>query len=295
MKLISGAEAEQQYGLKDVAGACVGRAAAVWPYRLWTGVWELLLKTYPDRLSIETFTPAQSVEQLDSTKYRVTTPKGSIETSHVVYCSNGFTPHLLPELQGKIFPWRGTMSCQDLGPDFPKHGDKRSWSFISESRIDPELGVPNAGLYYLTQNGKTGHMFLGGENDTLDNILSSDDSQLNPNSAKKIKKVLPTLFKDAKESEVKKIWSGIMGFTKDGLPLVGKLPELITGRPKSTNEWIAAGFNGYGTGYCFLCGTAVGEMIIGKKAEWMPEAFLVTKERLEGGLMSSPFHGPLLP
>jgi glycine/D-amino acid oxidase-like deaminating enzyme len=290
----------EKYGILNVAGAAVGRAAAVWPYRLWTGVWEHLLQTYPDRLTVETFTPALSINRVKSMDgeplYRISTPKCDIQASKVVYCSNGFTGHLLPALQGKIFPWRGTMSCQDLGPSFPNVGAERSWSFISESKIDPELGVPNAGLYYLTQNGKTGHMFLGGENEALENILTSDDSQLNPNSAKKIGKVLPTLFKDAKDPpKVEKIWSGIMGFTKDGLPLVGPLPEFVTGRPTHDGEYIAAGFNGYGTGYCFLCGKAVGEMILGKNTDWMPAVFLVTEERFEGGLVSSRFHGHLLP
>ena len=253
------------------------------------------MKTYPDRLNVETFTPATSVKQDGNSSYTVSTPKGDIKTSKVVYASNGFTPHLLPKLQSRIYPWRGTMSCQDLGPDFPSHGATRSWSFISESKVDEELGAPNAGLYYLTQNGQSGLMFLGGENENLDSILTSDDSQLNPHSAKKIGQVLPTLFKGAKQPEVKRIWSGIMGFTKDGLPLIGKLPALVTDREQSDGEFIAAGFNGYGTGYCFLCGQAVGEMILGKNADWLPEAFLVTKERFEGGLVSSPFHGHLLP
>jgi hypothetical protein len=34
---------------------------------------------------------------------------------------------------------------------------------------------------------------------------------------------------------------------------------------------------------------------LGKNVDWMPEAFLVTKERVEGALLSSPFHGHLLP
>jgi glycine/D-amino acid oxidase-like deaminating enzyme len=283
--------------LQNIAGAIIGKAAAVWPYRLWTGVWEVLIKTYPDRLNVETFTPVLSVKSSTSEKsgYTVITSKGDIQASKVVYAANGFTPHLLPTLQGKIFPWRGTMSCQDLGGKFPSHGQVRSWSFISEPKPDSEDGIPNTGLYYLTQNGKSGHMFLGGENENLENILTADDSVVNPNSAKKIGKILPTLFKDAEVHKVIRIWSGIMGFTRDALPLVGKLPELITERPGSEGEYIAAGYNGYGTGYCFLCGVAVGEMILGKDASWLPAAFLVTKERMDGGLTSSPFHGNLLP
>ncbi|KIW06512.1 uncharacterized protein PV09_02945 [Verruconis gallopava] len=299
-RFIGGKVAEEKYGLKNVAGACVGSAAAVWPYRLWSGIWELLLKRHKDRLTIETHTPVTEVQRDDASDdarfpYRVTTPRGVVRAARVVYCTNGFTPHLIPRLRGKIFPWRGTMSCQDLGPAFPNAGAARSWSFVSESRVDPELGVPNAGLYYLTQNPTSGRMFLGGENERLENIISSDDGRLNPNSAKKIGHVLPALFQNVESApRVEKVWSGIMGFTRDGSPLVGRLPEAVTGRPEG-GEWIAAGFNGFGTGYCFRCGQAVGEMMLGKTVDWLPDVFYVTKDRLEDSLVSGSFHGGLLP
>ena len=163
---ISAEEALLQYGLKNVVGASVGHGAAVWPYRLWTGMWASLRKRFPDRLHIETFTPATHVsntEQVDSSssdKYLIATPRGTIRAAHVVYAANGFTSHLLPSIQDRMFPVRGTMSTQDLGPDFPKQGSSRSWSFLSTPQFDANTGTANAGLYYLTQNPSSGFMLV---------------------------------------------------------------------------------------------------------------------------------------
>jgi glycine/D-amino acid oxidase-like deaminating enzyme len=294
LKLISAEEAKERYGLQNVVGAAIGPGAAVWPYRLWTGLWSLLYEKYRGRLAIETFTPAISVKAVEECegkrRYLVETPRGEITTSKVVYCVNAFTSHLLPNLRGKLFPLRGTMSVQELGPSFANCGADRSWSFLSSSKQDPGLVTRNAGLYYLTQNPKSGYMFLGGEHDRLENILSSDDSKVNNTSAGKVAEFLPKVFDGIDQApEIKSLWSGIMGFSRDGLPLIGRLPEVVSGR-KEGEEWIAAGFSGYGTAYCFSCGQAVAQMILGKDvSSWVPSAFLITKERFQNSLVTSKF------
>jgi glycine/D-amino acid oxidase-like deaminating enzyme len=290
-RLINDEEAKKKYGLKNVFGAVVGPGAAAWPYRLWCGIWDVLLCKYGGRLTVETRTPALSVTALDGQssghRYRVQTPRGTIEASHVVYCTNGYTSHLLPKLSGKLFPFRGTMTAQDLGPSFLNRAWLNSWSFLSQSRTDPESGVTNPGLYYLTQDPHYGYMMLGGEYDKLETIVSSDDSQLNPISAEKVVELLPKVFDGVSSApEVKSIWSGVMGFTTDGLPLIGPLSECMTGR-KGSGEWIAAGFNGYGTGYCLSCGVAVAQMILGKDvSSWVPAVLFLTDGRLAGTLSS---------
>jgi glycine/D-amino acid oxidase-like deaminating enzyme len=299
LKLISAQEAKEKYGLQNVVGAAIGLGAAVWPYRLWAGLWSLLYEKYRARLAIETFTPALSVKAVQKwegkCRYVVETPRGEITASKVVYCVNAYTSHFFPSLRGKLFPLRGTMSVQDLGPSFPNCGADRSWSFLSSSQQDPGLETRNAGLYYLTQNPKSGYMFLGGEHDKLENILSSDDSKVSTTSAEKVAEFLPKVFKGINQTpDLKSLWSGIMGFSRDGLPLIGRLPEVVSGREEG-EEWIAAGFSGYGTGYCFSCGQAVAQMILGKDvSSWLPSAFLITKERFQKSLVTSKFWSGLL-
>lgn len=71
-----------------------------------------------------------------------------------------------------------------------------------------------------------------------------------------------------------------MGFTPDGLPIVGGLSASTTGRSGS-QEWIAAGFNGHGMDKCWLSGQALALMALGEDVpSWLPRSFLVSEERL---------------
>ncbi|RSL49187.1 hypothetical protein CEP54_012550 [Fusarium duplospermum] len=79
---------------------------------------------------------------------------------------------------------------------------------------------------------------------------------------------------------MKKVWSGIMGFTADGFPMIGNLSRATTGRT-GTGEWIAAGFNGHGMDKCWLSGQAVARMALEEEVpSWLPSSFLISDERL---------------
>ena len=67
------------------------------------------------------------------------------------------------------------------------------------------------------------------------------------------------------------VWSGIMCFTKDCLPYVGQLP----GRE---NEFIVAGFNGYGISHAFMAGMIVRDKITKGKSD-LPGADLFDPKR----------------
>ncbi|TKA77609.1 hypothetical protein B0A55_03138 [Friedmanniomyces simplex] len=293
-KLVSSEEAKTELGLHNVVGAGIGPGAAVWPYRLWCGLWSLLLDRYHDRLAIETFTPVHAVADAPATeerlgRYVVKTSRGEVGASHVVYCTNGFTSHLLPTLRGKLFPFRGTMSAQDLGLSVPNHGADRSWSLLSTPHVDEKSGVRSASLYYLTQDPDTGYMMLGGEYEKPEDLVCSDDSKVNSRSAEEISKVLPRHFETPDPPQMKSLWSGIMGFSRDGIPMIGRLSAEVTGR-REGGEWIAAGFNGYGTGYCYSCGLAIAQMLLGKDVSgWVPSALTITKERFQGSLSTGKF------
>jgi glycine/D-amino acid oxidase-like deaminating enzyme len=173
-------------------------------------------------------------------------------------------------------------------------------------------------------NGKGGELMLGGallqsDGRGLDEIGVSNDADVNFNVGTYLSGVLPMLFgtkywgADWGASRVKSMWTGIMGFTVDMMPFVGRLESSITGRevPKrkiSSNkgkrlivepaEWIAAGYNGEGMVNAWLCGVAVGLMVVGsegadleaepgmpggKVADWLPVEYLLLRERLAKG------------
>jgi glycine/D-amino acid oxidase-like deaminating enzyme len=155
-----------------------------------------------------------------------------------------------------------------------------------ESTLDAETGFFDTGLYYLQQNALTGSIWIGNETAFVKDILTADDTYVPKEARQALSTVLPKLFLDGwgseTVSEIEAIWSGIQGHTADGFPIVGKIPESLTGTIGDDGQWIAAGFNGYGMDKCWLTGEALVKMILGEDvSEWFPRAFLVTEERLQ--------------
>ncbi|RKL46338.1 hypothetical protein BFJ70_g2833 [Fusarium oxysporum] len=261
-------------------------AGALWPYRLITIVQKRLLNAHKSRFSIETNTPVLSISSQGVAgeaehMYFLQTPRGVIRARKIIHCTNGYSSHLLPNLTGVVYQLRGTVSVQDPGDSFPRLGHELSWTKAHKGYYDPETRTVTPGLYYAQQNAKTGEIVIGGESQEVENLLTSDDSEVSPTAKEHISSIIPKIFIDADNAKTRKVWSGIMGFTPDGLPLVGNLAQKSTGRAGS-DEWIAAGFNGHGMDKCWLSGLAVAKMAIGEDVpSWLPASFLVTEERLE--------------
>jgi len=316
--LRDGADAEtKRFDANDfVVGALSYTAGALWPYRFVTAVWRKLLDEFPDVLSIETGTPVEAV-QVDGTDddhpYRLQTPRGVVRARHVVHATNGFTSHLVPKLRSKMVGLLATMSAQRPGSLFPDLGGRRSWSFLFTDGFD-----------YITQrpprDGVPGELMVGGgyfqaEGKGLENIGVYDDSKLEALACSHLEGVMPTLFApkwgdDGAGGRTKALWSGVIALSADGLPFVGRLDTRITGRKAraslpgkgaaakeaASGEWIAAAFIGDGMVWSWLCGTALGAMIVGRDKEdltaepgrpggkvedWLPKELLPTYERIQ--------------
>ncbi|KAF2010483.1 FAD dependent oxidoreductase [Aaosphaeria arxii CBS 175.79] len=294
-RIIERNDVPEKWNVKGACGAVEHEAGAIWPYRLITGMFERLLARYPYNLSIETNTPATSIQyivpDLSTTpgsdyKYAVSTPRGIIHAKRIVHCTNAYASHLLSPLAGRIYPFRGTMSVQKAGPNLKNLGNEKSWSSMSRSQFDLKSGVFQYGLYYLQQNGKTGDIWVGNECDNVLEALQSDDTYVSEEGRKALLSFLPNYFLEGWPSgskpDLKAIWTGIQGHTADGLPVVGKVPEHLTGRQGSDDEWVAAGFNGYGMDKCWLTGEALASIMMDRGvATWFPKCFLLTEERLE--------------
>ncbi|KAL0942939.1 uncharacterized protein CTRU02_200825 [Colletotrichum truncatum] len=282
-KIIDSETLLKTHGVHGAVGGVTLPAAAMWPYRIVSNIFHALLSEYPDRLSIETNTPVMSVERVGG-KYILTTPRGQTTAGKVVYCTNGYTGHLLPKMRGLLFPVRGTMSVQDLGPNVPNKGASESFGFHYEPYYDEKSQTLADGLWYLTQSAKTGYFFFGGEKGTIDDTLTADDTVLTGHALLHLQNMLPRFFNytDVKKDQLVSAWSGIMGFTADGAPYIGRLPFSVTGR-KGDEEWLAAGYSGYGMPYCWLAGEALANMVTGQSPvdmDWLPEAYLIKEERL---------------
>ncbi|KAK7521367.1 FAD dependent oxidoreductase-domain-containing protein [Phyllosticta citriasiana] len=298
-------KAKENFHVGDhVCGAISYKSGALWPYRFVTSIWNDLTKRFPSTLSIETDTPVESidVDEANSHPFKVHTPRGELRCRHVVHANNAFASHLIPGLKSKMTGLRAHMSAQRPGIEFEDCKGDRSWSFIY-----------NTGFDYITQRpsseAEPGDLMIGGgffrsPKAGLDQFGIWDDSKIEPMTMTHLNGILPTVFgahwgPDAREGRLKQIWSGIICYTADILPYVGKLDHRLTSRKtkqKDAAEWISAGYHGDGMVQAWLCGTALGLMMSdsenevleerpgipgGTLAEWFPHEMLITYKRIQ--------------
>jgi glycine/D-amino acid oxidase-like deaminating enzyme len=268
-----------------------GPAGALWPYKLVGAVTSHLFNSqkYPN-LTIETHTPVESISTTTSSTSAthpvvVKTPRGEIQANYVIHCTNGHAGHLLPGLRGKLFPIRGQMTRQAAPAEFPRVGDRRSWILHYAPGYD-----------YITQSpfSASGDIYIGGgllkallsgnvtvEDADIGNVR--DDLQ-SEEALKALETAIEERFRGGKGTRILDKWTGVMGFTVDEAPIVGRVPDDISGR-RASREWVAAGFCGHGMAYCWLTGKAVAEMLLNGEDsvnEWFPtEEYACSNQRLQ--------------
>jgi glycine/D-amino acid oxidase-like deaminating enzyme len=178
---------------------------------------------------------------------------------------------------------------------------KRSYSFIGASK----------GFDYLTQlpTGERELMFGGGighaANEGLAEVGVAQDDKFDGDVASYLGGALPSHFgvenwgaeyttvnsSDANSwysGRTKALWTGTIGWSADGLFWVGRVPDEISGRKATqsttvSGEWITAGFSGEGMSSAWLCGHALGKMLLANDANlelhWFPAQMKITQER----------------
>ncbi|KAH0291640.1 DAO-domain-containing protein [Aureobasidium namibiae CBS 147.97] len=306
-RILQAEQARQEFAVSgQVIGAITYQAGALWPYRFVTSLWNDLLHDYPKHITVETNTPASSIDK-QGTTYKVHTNRGAVKCKHIVHATNAWMGHLLPQLNKKATGMRAHMSAQNPGDQHSYanfHGD-RSWSIIH----GPD------DFDYMTQrpgpNG-TGDIMLGGgafrsKNHGLDQIGVWDDSRRDMFTSAYLAGILPIIFSQEKQQRqagthsryLQQHWSGIISLTGDSLPFVGKLDSCVCAQNSGdaqgdAAEWIAAGYNGEGMVFAWLCGTALGLVIMGSEHEdipaspgfpggtlyeWFPKELLLDRER----------------
>ena len=179
-----------------------------------------------------------SVQQLIDTPDGVTLicSNGSIKAQLAIVCTNAYLPQLLPVFKGKIDPVRGQMLATAPAPrlfEVPIYAD-HGYDYW---RQDDQGRIVLGGWRNLDPEGEVGY-----------EELLHEDIQNN------MRQFL-NRFKALQGIELTHSWSGIMGFSYDGLPLLGMVPN-------TSSTLVAAGFTGHGFGFGQLAGEAVAEVAL---------------------------------
>lgn len=224
----------------DIYGSKYTRSSGhLWPFALVEGfanaaarLGAVLTTHTPVAKILEHGGRATGIELLDGSR---------VHAEEVVLATNSYTPLLLRQLpKGAILPARGQiLATEPVAPILPL-----AWG----NNFDKEYGrqVPGGpiicgGFRRLDEQEGLGHYE---ERVTLP-VISG------------IGKRLIGLFPALRGVRVVRCWAGIMGFTPDGLPLIGRT-NIMQGLT------IVAGFNGGGFSWGAINGKIVADMITGK-------------------------------
>ncbi|KAJ7612698.1 nucleotide-binding domain-containing protein [Roridomyces roridus] len=292
---------------------CISQpGGALHPYRLVTGILRRLISSYPS-FSLHTHTPCIDISSTTSSLYLISTPRGTLTSTHVIHAANAWTSSngLLPGMRRKIVPVRVHMTAQRPGTGlssneqdkpgraFVFYPGKTPWGF---DYLTQQLSEPQAGALMFG-----GGAMLGGRAEAvaMDNIGIFDDSETDFEVEAYLGGALQRYFALGWGSEAGRLednsqwepgrilasWSGIMGLSADGQPWVGRVPRAVSGRA-GEGEWIVAGFTGEGMTHAWLCGVEVARMVLrahlGKSGNGsaedgeqvrFPQQYLITEKR----------------
>ncbi|ETS74279.1 hypothetical protein PFICI_14145 [Pestalotiopsis fici W106-1] len=243
-------EAEKVSGVKGAKAVTTFPAATMWPYKF---ILHLLSILVAKGVNLQTNTPVLKVsDSADADGYwTVTTSRGDIKTKKVVFATNGYTSGLLPEYSQIIRPVRGTCSRITVANPGPPMGKLKSMV---------QYYGPKTADYQA--NRADGSFVIGGAWSTcrFKHVQQwrdvVDDSQTVPAAAGYFDDFMERTFVgwDHSESKVDKLWAGIMGYTEDSEPHLGKIPN-------KEGLFICAGFNGHGMPLVLLSAKGVANMI----------------------------------
>ena len=174
----------------------------------------------------------------------VATSDGDYHADDVVLATNAWTPQLLELPSGALIPARG----QILATDAVAPG---TIPCPFDTNFDKEYGRQTA----------RGQVICGGfRRMDMNEGLGIEVEHTTPAVLSGIGQTLTTLFPSLASARVIRCWAGIMGFTADGLPLIGRHPEL-------QHLTIVAGFNGNGFSWALAVGDIIAGMLAGETVE----------------------------
>lgn len=174
----------------------------------------------------------------------VRTPSGSVAASAVVVCTNAYTPRLVAT---RIRPVRGQMLATAPLP----------------ARILTRPVYAHRGYRYWRQT-RDARVLVGGWRDLALDDEVGEEERLND----AIQSALDGFLREsAIAAPVTHRWAGIMGFSHDGLPYIGRLSDGV---------FACGGFTGHGLGFALAAGELIAALVRG---ETPPEAALFDPAR----------------
>ena len=153
---------------------------------------------------------------------RVYTRSVIFKAQYVMLCTNAYSPNIDPYFVGKVLPTRAQCFVTEPLDHVPV----------------PYCGYSDYGYMYYRSTFDGRFLLGGGRKQFRDEEDDTTEDRLNPKVQAWLDDYLKKYFPDV-TAPVAHRWSGIMGFSCDGLPLAGTLPD-------RSRIGFAVGFTGHG-------------------------------------------------
>ncbi len=169
--------------------------------------------------------PVFAIKPMEGGGVELRSRQVTVRCEEAALCTNAYAPLLHPYFAGKVRPTRGQALCTE--PLGVKLLDKMCYCDYGYEyfRQLPDSRILLGGWRHHFREAETGY-----EDRTTAEVQEGLES------------FLVRYFPEARGARITHRWSGTMGFSRDGIPLVGALP----GMPQ---VYFAVGFTGHGLGF----------------------------------------------
>jgi gamma-glutamylputrescine oxidase len=234
-KIYSSTEVEKAVGATGfVGGIRYLDDASVHPISLLEAMGKKLKNTtLIEGTEVHSFSPTSEGSRL------VHTDQGDIDCSMVVLALNGYSNLLSKYFDDKIYPTRGQILMMEKVPRF--------------------MDGPCYANFYLDyfRQLPSGELLIGGFRQIEKSTEVGYSDHITEGIQKALHEFVQTHLPAYLNKKVTHRWSGIMGFSKDGEPMVGALPE-------DGQIFFMGGYTGHGMGLAFNTGKTLTDLIFGK-------------------------------
>ncbi len=186
--------------------------------------------------------PALSLSK-QGTKWRVSTPQGSIDADQVLIATNGYTDGLWPGLAKTVVPM---MSYQAATVPIP---DALGKSILAEGHAASDT---RRLLWYFRRDAH-GRLIMGGRAPYREDLGAADDNY--------VRNAVNRLFPQLSSTPFEFHWAGRVAMTQDHVPHLNQLDKGL---------WAAMGYNGRGVGMATLLGRLLADLASGVPAKDIP-------------------------
>ncbi len=169
-----------------------------------------------------------------------------VRCAAVALCTNAYAPLLNDYFRGKVVPTRGQVLCTEP----------------LDRALMPQMCYADYGYEYFRQLSD-GRLLLGGWRHHFKEAEVGYEDRTTAGLQSGLEGFMARYFPETAGKRITHRWSGTMGFSLDGLPLVGALPDM-------PQVYFAVGFTGHGLGFGLATAERLAAHILfGEKLAWL--------------------------